>query len=53
MNRAHADVVSSNWQVHDPNQGHVDSSDWYAKEDPAIYHGPSVATCSIVGMATK
>jgi len=40
---ARADVVSSNWQVHDPNLGHVESSDWYAKEDPAMYHGPSVA----------
>lgn len=40
---ARADVVSANWQVHDPNQGTVVSSDWYAKEDPAIYHGPSVA----------
>jgi glycerophosphoryl diester phosphodiesterase len=39
---AHADVVSSNWQVHDPNQGHVDSSDFYLKEDPAIFHGPPV-----------
>jgi glycerophosphoryl diester phosphodiesterase len=44
VSRAHADVVSSNWQVHDPDQGHVASTDWYAKEDPAIYHGPSVAT---------
>ena len=39
---AHADVVSANWQVHDPDQGHVDSSDWYLKQDPAIYHGPPV-----------
>jgi glycerophosphoryl diester phosphodiesterase len=41
--RAGADVVSSNWQVHDPNLGHVASSDWYLKEDPAMYHGPSIA----------
>jgi glycerophosphoryl diester phosphodiesterase len=40
---AHADVVSSNWQVHDPNQGHVDSTDDYLREDPAIFHGPPVA----------
>jgi glycerophosphoryl diester phosphodiesterase len=40
---AKADVVSANWQVHDPNQGTVVSSDWYLKEDPAIYHGPPVA----------
>jgi glycerophosphoryl diester phosphodiesterase len=39
---ANADVVSSNWQVHDPNLGHVDSSDWYLKEDPAMFHGPTV-----------
>ncbi len=43
MNRAKADVVSSNWQVHDPFQGSVVSSDWYAKEDPAIFHGPEVS----------
>lgn len=40
---AKADVVSSNWQVHDPTQGHVDSPDEYLKTDPAIYHGPPVA----------
>lgn len=40
---AKADVVSANWQVHDPNLGSVASSDWYLKEDPAMYHGPSVA----------
>jgi glycerophosphoryl diester phosphodiesterase len=39
---AHADVVSSNWQVHDPNLGTVDSPDWYLKQDPAMYHGPTV-----------
>jgi glycerophosphoryl diester phosphodiesterase len=39
---AHADVVSSNWQVHDPDQTHVDSTDDYLKQDPAIYHGPTV-----------
>jgi glycerophosphoryl diester phosphodiesterase len=42
VNLAHADVVSANWQVHDADQGHVDSSDWYLKEDPAIFHGPAV-----------
>jgi glycerophosphoryl diester phosphodiesterase len=40
---AGADVVSSNWQVHDPFQGTVASSDYYAKEDPSIFHGPDVA----------
>jgi glycerophosphoryl diester phosphodiesterase len=39
---AKADVVSSNWQVHDPTQGTVSSADYYLKEDPAIYHGPPV-----------
>jgi len=42
VSKAKADVVSSNWQVHDPNLGHVDSSDFYAKEDPAMFHGPTV-----------
>jgi hypothetical protein len=32
----------SNWQVHDPDQQHVDSTDDYLKQDPAIYHGPAV-----------
>lgn len=40
---AGASVVSSNWQVHDPSLGTVVSSDWYLKEDPAMYHGPTVA----------
>ncbi|MFN2488516.1 MAG: glycerophosphodiester phosphodiesterase family protein [Actinomycetota bacterium] len=39
---AHADVVSSNWQVHDPYQAHVESEDFYAKEDPDIFHGPRI-----------
>jgi glycerophosphoryl diester phosphodiesterase len=47
---AHADVVSSNWQVHDPNQGHVDSSDDYLREDPAIFHGPPVAGLHRAGL---
>jgi glycerophosphoryl diester phosphodiesterase len=42
VSAAKADVVSSNWQVHEPNLGHVVSSDWYAKEDPAMFHGPTV-----------
>jgi glycerophosphoryl diester phosphodiesterase len=41
---AGATTVSSNWQVHDPNQTHVDSPDWYVKQDPAYFHGPDVAT---------
>jgi glycerophosphoryl diester phosphodiesterase len=42
VTKAKADVVSSNWQVHDPNLGHVNSDDFYAKEDPAMFHGPTV-----------
>jgi glycerophosphoryl diester phosphodiesterase len=47
---AGADVVSSNWQVHDPHQGFVDAKDtahpdyWYQEEDPAIFHAPEVET---------
>jgi glycerophosphoryl diester phosphodiesterase len=40
---AGASVVSANWQVHDPNQGVVASTDDYLKQDPAYYHGPDVA----------
>jgi len=43
VTKAKADVVSSNWQVHDPNLGQVVSDDFYAKEDPAMFHGPTVA----------
>jgi glycerophosphoryl diester phosphodiesterase len=50
VNAAHADVVSSNWQVHDPNQGHVASTDDYLKEDPAIFHGPPVAGLHRAGL---
>jgi glycerophosphoryl diester phosphodiesterase len=39
-----ASTVSANWQVHDPNLGHVSSPDWYLKEDPTYFHGPVVAT---------
>jgi len=42
VSAAKADVVSSNWQVHDSNLGHVASSDFYLKEDPAMFHGPTV-----------
>jgi glycerophosphoryl diester phosphodiesterase len=47
---AKADVVSSNWQVHEPNLGHVASTDWYLKEDPAMYHGPSVSDLQSRGL---
>lgn len=40
---SHADVVSANWQVHDPNQGHVESpNDENLLQDPSFYHGPAV-----------
>ncbi|WP_422770223.1 glycerophosphodiester phosphodiesterase family protein [Plantactinospora sp. WMMC1484] len=40
---AGAGTVSSNWQVHDPEQGTVPSADWYLRQDPAYFHGPRVA----------
>jgi glycerophosphoryl diester phosphodiesterase len=42
VRQAGASTVSANWQVHDPNLGHVVSDDWYLKEDPAYFHGPEV-----------
>jgi glycerophosphoryl diester phosphodiesterase len=39
---AKLDAISSNWQVHDPTQTHVDSPDEYLRTDPAMYHGPTV-----------
>ncbi|MDA0185515.1 glycerophosphodiester phosphodiesterase family protein [Solirubrobacter phytolaccae] len=50
VNAAKADVVSSNWQVHDPTQGKVNNADYYLKEDPAIYHGPPVPTLQDKGL---
>jgi glycerophosphoryl diester phosphodiesterase len=37
-----ATTVSANWQVHDPHQGHVASPDWYLRQDPTYFHGPTV-----------
>ncbi|WP_376778632.1 glycerophosphodiester phosphodiesterase family protein [Phytoactinopolyspora halotolerans] len=37
-----ASTISANWQVHDPEQGSVSSDDWYAREDPAYFHGPEI-----------
>ena len=37
-----ATTVSANWQVHDPHQGHVPSSDWYLRQGLAYFHGPTV-----------
>jgi glycerophosphoryl diester phosphodiesterase len=39
---AGATTVSSNWQVHDPDQPMVTSPDWYLRQDPAYFHGPTV-----------
>jgi glycerophosphoryl diester phosphodiesterase len=39
---ADASTVSANWQVHDPDQPHVTSSDWYLRQDPAYFHGPAI-----------
>jgi glycerophosphoryl diester phosphodiesterase len=39
---AGATTVSSNWQVHDPDQPTVVSSDWYLRQDPTYFHGPTV-----------
>ncbi|WP_174889894.1 glycerophosphodiester phosphodiesterase family protein [Acrocarpospora pleiomorpha] len=39
---AGASTVSSNWQVHDPDQATVDSSDWYLRQNPSYYHGPAI-----------
>jgi glycerophosphoryl diester phosphodiesterase len=43
-------TVSSNWQVHDPNQGMVVSEDWYLREYPAYYHGPTVPELQAYGL---
>jgi len=40
---AGASTVSSNWQVHDPAQGVVADPDWYLRQDPAYFHGPTVS----------
>jgi glycerophosphoryl diester phosphodiesterase len=37
-----ASTVSANWQVHDPAQGTMPSADWYLRENPAYFHGPTV-----------
>lgn len=50
VSAAQANVVSANWQVHDPNQGTVEPTDtqdpdyYYKKQDPAIFHGPDLPT---------
>nr|MDT0659885.1 glycerophosphodiester phosphodiesterase family protein [Micromonospora sp. DSM 115978] len=39
---AGAGTVSANWQVHDPDQPTVTSPDWYLRQSPAYFHGPTV-----------
>lgn len=48
---AHASTVSANWQVHDPQQGTVDSDDWYVRENPAYFHGPEIDELHRMGIA--
>ena len=45
-----ASTVSANWQVHDPDQGTVESEDWYLRQDPAYFHGPEVARLQARGL---
>jgi glycerophosphoryl diester phosphodiesterase len=40
---AGASTVSANWQVHDPRQGTVASTDWYLRQSPSYFHGPAIA----------
>lgn len=37
-------TISANWQVHDPRQARVVSSDWYLRTGPAYYFGPDAPT---------
>jgi len=45
-----ASTVSANWQVHDPDQGTVVSEDWYLRENPLYYHGPTVPELQAQGL---
>jgi glycerophosphoryl diester phosphodiesterase len=45
-----ASTVSANWQVHDPNQGTVESEDWYLRENSLYYHGPAVPELQAQGL---
>ncbi|TDC56915.1 hypothetical protein E1212_00170 [Jiangella ureilytica] len=48
--RAGASTVSANWQVHDPSQGTVVSSDWYLREDPSYFHSPEIGELHRLGV---
>ncbi|WP_239575452.1 glycerophosphodiester phosphodiesterase family protein [Actinokineospora baliensis] len=37
-----ASTVSANWQVHDPAQAMVSNPDWYLRQDPTYFHGPTI-----------
>jgi glycerophosphoryl diester phosphodiesterase len=50
VDEAGASVVSANWQVHDPDQGHIESADWYLRQDPAYFHGPAVPGLHAAGL---
>jgi glycerophosphoryl diester phosphodiesterase len=39
---AGATTVSANWQVHDPDQPTAPDPDWYLRQDPRYFHGPTV-----------
>jgi glycerophosphoryl diester phosphodiesterase len=47
---AKLDVVSANWQVHDPTQDRFVSTNEYLKTDPALYHGPTVPQLQARGL---
>lgn len=48
---AGATTVSANWQVHDPEQGAVESEDWYLRQDPAYFHGPQIDRLHRMGLS--
>ena len=50
VERGRADVVSANWQVHDPDQGTVASSDYYAQGGPGDLPRPAGAELQARGL---
>lgn len=42
VREAGASTVSANWQVHDPHQNTVTADDWYQRQSPTYFHGPTV-----------
>jgi glycerophosphoryl diester phosphodiesterase len=45
-----ASTVSANWQVHDPDQPVVEDPDWYRRQDPRYFHGPTVPEIQAQGV---